>query len=235
MNKLSLLLLLLSLVLISCNKQINNSNNLATKDGEGILYSQDLLRYFNFKEKYETSGFTFLYECRKNFLEKSILKKDLNPCPLIVNKDLNDLVFMVGNSSYDSIIKAELLEEGWLNDSISYLIFTSENKNSNGHLAGNHDFMKILVVRSGNNLKSISKIYSRWTDSFHSYENSILKLDEKLYQMNDYIYEFPCGNILSSYTLFNINGNGFIEILDEKSALPYRQRVFDNLNNLNLK
>ncbi|SMC48968.1 hypothetical protein [Moheibacter sediminis] len=228
------ILLLLSIILFSCNKKFTSIYTVSTEHPDAILYSDGLVKYKNFKEG-KIINFDFLSSCRKDNLEIYFVQKASKPCALHINKSLSDLIFMAGNPLFDSIVKAEFMEEKMINDSLSFLILKAETKNSKGFFAGNSEHMKILAIKSGSNLKSISKIYSSWTDGFHSYENSILKLNENLYQMNDYDFAPPVNNILNGYSIFHITNDGFIEVLDEKFALPYRQQVFDNVNNLNSK
>lgn len=233
MKKLTILFLF-SIILFSCNNKLISKYIVNIEHSDAIFYSDGLVKYKNFKDE-KITNFDFLNSCRKENLENYLVQKTYKSCALNVNKSLSDIIFMVGNPLYDSIIKIEFIEEKMINDSLSYLILKSETKSSKGYWAGNSEHMDILVVKSANSLKSVSKIYSNWADGFHSYENSILKLNENLYQMNEYIFDFPSNDILIGYSIFHITNDGFIEILDEKSALPYRQKVFDNVNNLNLK
>ena len=229
------LFIIISNIIISCNKNFTTEYIASYENKDAILYSEDLPRHINLKEKYETGNLSFLDSCRKKSFENSIFEYQSFPCQLELNKQLKDIIFMVGDPSFDSIVKAEFIEEKVLDDSTSYIIINSENKNSKGYYAGNSELMKILIIKSNNNLKSISKIYSSYTDGFHLYEKSILQLEDNLYQLNDYIFEFPPSNYLQGFSVFKITDEGFIEVLSEKDAQPYKQKVIENVNALNSK
>lgn len=53
--------------------------------------------------------------------------------------------------------------------------------------------------------------------------------------MNDYIFLFPPSNYLQAFSIFRITDEGFIEVLSEKDAQQYKQKVIDNVNALNSK
>lgn len=233
MKKLTILFLF-SIILFSCNKKFTSKYTVNVEHQDAILYSEGLVKYINFKNDKKVN-FDFLNSCRKESLENAIIYQTFKNCSLSINESLSELIFMVGIPSFDSIIKAEVIEEKMINDSISVIILKAETKNSKGYFAGNSEHMNILLIKSANKLKSITKTYSNWADGFHSYKNSILKLNENLFHMNEYIFDPPANNILMGFSIFNITDEGFIEILDEESALQYRQQVFDNVNKLNLK
>lgn len=208
MNKLFLLLILLIFSLISCNKQINtNSKYYAVEKHEGSIM-------------YNLEGFKF-----KNLDQHSQFKK--------VNDYYKELISSISDNRYDSIINVDFLEERKFNDSLSHIIIKSEHKNSKGYFAGNSYKSKILIIKTKDKLKSISQIHSNWGDGFHIYEKSVIKLNENLYQLNDYIYEFPSGNQLVSFTIFKITDEGLIEILNEEEGIKFKQQVVDNVNHQN--
>lgn len=110
--------LIINLIIISCNKNFTTQYIASYENKDAVTYFEDLPRHVNFKETYEIGNLSFLDSCRKKSLEKSILEQQAFPCQLELNKQLEELIFMVGDSSFDSIVKAEFIEEKVLNDQL---------------------------------------------------------------------------------------------------------------------
>lgn len=206
-----LIFIFISIFLVTCNSQ----TAFRASQYQNLTYNTKIVHFINFDSN-ENTTIGDLKSCRSKNLNNVLTEKNENLCKIELTHSFKEVIYKLCYNSIQGLYieNSDVLGEGFISETISYLVIQSNIKAENK----TNENAVFLILKEIGAIKSVVKIKSLYSDEFHLNEMNVDNLGNDIFKLNIYDVSFPKQRTLHTIALFKITSESHIEVIEELKA-----------------